>query len=205
MDFAFPINLSMRDALIALVALLALYVIVAFLRIRRLRRLKAVETQPSAMTAQSAVAAYAAVQEPELKTESSPARSSPEKREPEPLAAPSDAAFPWNEPPGETAMQRQVALLESEVAQLRKEVGGLRAEVLMLREEQRRVMDAAVELPEAEVVEEVVEAPSNVSPLYNEAMQLALQGLDAAAISQSCGISRAEAELVVALVRNRDL
>ena len=42
MDFAFPINLSLRDALITLVALLALYVIVAFLRIRMFRRLKAV-------------------------------------------------------------------------------------------------------------------------------------------------------------------
>ena len=205
MDFAFPINLSLRDALIMLVALLALYVIVAFLRIRRLRRLKAVETQMSAMAAQSAVAAYSAVQEPELRTEPESARPDREKREPEPLAAPSDAAFPWNEPPGETALQRQVALLESEVAQLRKEVGGLRAEVLMLREEQQRVMDVAAELPEAEVVEEPVEVASNVSPLYNEAMQFALQGLDAAAISQSCGISRAEAELVVALVRNREI
>ena len=205
MDFAFPINLSLRDALITLVALLALYVIVAYLRIRRLRRLKAVETQMSAMAAQSAVAAYSAVQEPELRTEPESARPDREKREPEPLAAPSDAAFPWNEPPGETALQRQVALLESEVAQLRKEVGGLRAEVLMLREEQQRVMDVAAELPEAEVVEEPVEVASNVSPLYNEAMQFALQGLDAAAISQSCGISRAEAELVVALVRNREI
>ena len=159
----------------------------------------------SAMAAQSAVAAYSAVQEPELRTEPESARPDREKREPEPLAAPTDAAFPWNEPPGETALQRQVALLESEVAQLRKEVGGLRAEVLMLREEQQRVMDVAAELPEAEVVEEPVEVASNVSPLYNEAMQFALQGLDAAAISQSCGISRAEAELVVALVRNRDL
>ena len=205
MDFAFPINLSLRDALIALVALLALYLIVAFLRIRRLKRLKATAVSPSPMAAQSAVAAYAAVQEPALKGE--PGTENPEssKREPEPLAAPSDAAFPWNEPPGETALLRQAALLESEIAQLRKEVGGLRAEVLMLREEQRRAMDVVAELPAAEVVEEVVEVTSNVSPLYNEAMQFALQGLDAAAISQSCGISRAEAELVVALVRNREI
>lgn len=205
MDFAFPINLSLRDALIALVALLALYLIVAFLRIRRLKRQKVGVAAPSPVVAQSAVAAYTAAQAPELKTEPEPAKSAPEKREPEPLAAPSDAAFPWNEPPGETALLRQVASLESEVAQLRKEVGGLRAEVLMLREEQQRVLDVAAELPEAEVVDAAVEVTSNVSPLYNEAMQFALQGLDAAAISQSCGISRAEAELVVALVRNRDI
>jgi len=206
MDFAFPINLSLRDALIALVVLLALYLIVAFLRIRRLKRQKAVEIQPPTMAVQSAVAAYAAVQEPELKTVPEPAKPDPERREPEPLAAPSDAAFPWNEPPGETALLRQVALLESEVAQLRKEVGGLRAEVLMLREAQQHALDvAAADVPEEAVVEDAVEVTSNVSPLYNEAMQFALQGLDAAAISQSCGISRAEAELVVALVRNREI
>ena len=205
MDFAFPINLSLRDALIALVALLLLYLIVAFLRIRRLKRRKAGVEAPSPVAVQSAVAAYAAVQEPELKTEPEPVRPDSRKLEPEPLAAPSDAAFPWNEPPGETALLRQVASLEGEVAQLRKEVGGLRAEVLILREEQQRVMNVAAELPVADVVEEAVEVASSVSPLYNEAMQFALQGQDAAAISQSCGISRAEAELVVALVRNREI
>ena len=195
----------MRDALVALVALLALYVISAGLRIRRLKRQKALETPLSPMAAQSAVAAYAAAVEPELGAEPAVATSDSVRREPEPLAAPSDAAFPWNEPPGDTALQRQVALLESELAQLRKEVGGLRAEVLILREEQHRVMDIAAEPPEAEVMEEPLEVTSNVSPLYNEAMQFALQGQDAAAISQSCGISRAEAELVVALVRNREI
>jgi len=34
---------------------------------------------------------------------------------------------------------------------------------------------------------------------------MAMQGHDAATISQQCGIARAESELVVALVRNRDL
>ena len=43
-----------------------------------------------------------------------------------------------------------------------------------------------------------------IAPQYSDAMQMALQHHDAATISQQCGISRAEAELVVALVRNRD-
>lgn len=212
MDFDLPINLSLREALIALVALLALYVIVAFLRIRRLKRVKAAGTPPSPMLSQSAVAAYAAVQEPALKTGPEAVKAEPDpdpaRREPEPLAAPSDAAFPWNEPPGDTPLRRQVALLESEMAQLRKEVGGLRAEVLMLREEQQRLLSAA----SVEVIEDVVtevadmteEVATRVSPLYSDAMQIALQGHDAATISQHCGISRAEAELVVALVRNRE-
>ena len=42
------------------------------------------------------------------------------------------------------------------------------------------------------------------SPLYNDAMQMAAQGQDAATIAQQCGIARAEADLVVALVRNRN-
>ena len=61
-----------------------------------------------------------------------------------------------------------------------------------LREQQRR------ELTQAQVAQ-------NVSPLYNDAMQMARQGHDAATISQHCGIARAEAELVVSLARNRDL
>ena len=205
MDFDFPINLSLRDALIVLVALLALYVIVAFWRINRLKRRKAAELLPSPMASQTAVAAYAAVQEPALNTAPAGVDPDPARREPEPLAAPSDAAFPWNEPPGETPLHRLIGALENEVAQLRKEVGGLRAEVLVLREEQRRLVDVA-EAAVADIVpeEEVVEVTSNVSPIYNDAMQFALQGHDAATISQNYGISRAEAELVVALVRNRE-
>ena len=81
--------------------------------------------------------------------------------------------------------------LNRELAQLRKEVGGLRAEVLLLREEQRREREPP---PPVQVI----------SPLYSDAMQMALQGHDAATIAQHCGIARAEAELVVALVRNRN-
>ena len=205
MDFDFPINLSLREALIALVALLALYVIVAFWRIRRLKRRKAAEAQPSPAASKSAVAAYAAVQEPALNAEPEAVEPDQARREPEPLAAPSDAAFPWNEPPGATPLHRQISSLENEVAQLRKEVGGLRAEVLLLREEQRRLMEVA-EVAGADALpeEEIVEVTSNVSPIYSDAMQFALQGHDAATISQNYGISRAEAELVVALVRNRE-
>ena len=205
MDFDFPINLSLRDALVALVALLALYVIVAFWRIHRLKQRKAAALSPLPTASQAAVAAYVAVQEPALTAQPDVVEPDPARREPEPLAAPSDAAFPWNEPPGETPLHRLIASLENEVAQLRKEVGGLRAEVLLLREEQRRLMEVA-EVAAADVLpeEEIVEVTSNVSPIYNDAMQYALQGHDAATISQNYGISRAEAELVVALVRNRE-
>lgn len=184
MDFDVLTNLSWREALIAISALLALYVVVAFWRIRRLKRQKAAIVPPDSLAARSAVAAYAAVQEP---AEATPASA------PVLLSEPSEAAFPWNEPPAAIPGQALIDALEREIAQLRKEVGGLRAEVLVLREQQQR-----------ELAQAKTQTPSNVSPLYSDAMQMAVQGQDAATISRHCGIARAEAELVVALVRNRD-
>lgn len=84
--------------------------------------------------------------------------------------------------------------LEREVAQLRNEVGGLRAEVLLVREQMYQRPPESVAAP---VIEDV-------SPYYADAMQLALQGLDADTISRQCAISRAEADLVLALVRNNE-
>jgi len=179
MDFGGLANLSWREALIAAIVLLLLYVVVVYLRMRRLKRAKAEADVPPVRDAKLAVAAYAAVQEPVLTPE------------PVPLAEPSDAAFPWNEPPG-TPAEQKIETLERDINQLRKEVGGLRAEVLVLRE--------ALQRESAQV-----QVTQNASPLYSDAMQMAMQGHDAATISQHCGISRAESELVVALVRNRDL
>lgn len=184
MDFDALAGLSWREGLIAIIALLAVYVAVAFLRIRRIKR-NAVAPIADRFAAQSAAAAYAAMQAPAL---SEAAAESAVLAAP---AVPAAAAFAWNEPPPGAAGQQMFESLARELTQLRKEVGGLRAEVLLLREEQRR------ELAQSRV-------PQNVSPLYSDAMQMALRGHDAASIAQHCGIARAEAELVVALVRNQD-
>ena len=183
MDFDFLASLSWREMLIAIVALLVLYVGVVFLRLRRIKQGKMDLSVPEQLAAKSALAAYAA--------EQSPPEAQPPAAAPELLSAPSEFAFPWNEPPEEIPGQQRIDALEREVTQLRKEVGGLRAEVLVLREEQRR------EQAQAQVTQ-------NVSPLYSDAMQMAMQGYDALSISEHCGIARAEAELVVALVRNRN-
>lgn len=175
-------NLTWREALIALVALLALYVIVVFWRWWRLRQARPQPAELSPALASSAISAYAAEQ-------SAPTAAA--ASEPELLSAPSASAFPWNEPPDEIPGQYRIEVLEREVTQLRKEVGGLRAEVLVLREQQQREHEQA-------------QAQQHVSPLYSDAMQMAMQGHDATTISQHCGIARAEAELVVALVRNRN-
>ena len=81
--------------------------------------------------------------------------------------------------------------LQREVYQLRCEVDELRAEVLAAREDFRR-----------QSAQSTASAQS-ASPLYNDAMQMAIQGHDATTIAHRCGIARAEADLVVALARNR--
>lgn len=188
MDFEVLANLNGRTALIVLVAvlvaLLALYVVVVFVRLHRLKRGSSETSAPADAAAKSAISAYSAEQ-------ASPAPALDAGSEPELLSAPSASAFPWNEPPDEFPGQQRVDALEREVTQLRREVGGLRAEVLMLREEKKREVEQA-------------QQAQHVSPMYSDAMQMALQGHDAASISEHCGIARAEAELVVALVRNRN-
>lgn len=170
-------GLSWREALIAIIAVLALYLLVAFLRMRRLKRVREEISVAEPLIAQAAVAAYAAAQEPATPPESPAEAAKPE--------------FPWNEPPPEIPGQQMIDALERDIHQLRSEVGALRAEVLQVREEMRRELSQA-------------QATHSVSPLYSDAMQMAIQGHDATTISQHCGIARAEAELVVALVRNRN-
>jgi len=186
MEFEALSNLSWREGLIAIVVLLVVYLLIVFLHFSRLKREKAAADMPNSVALNSAIAAYAAIQTPENEAvaEVAPAAA-------EPAAVPSAFDFPWNEPPAGVVGQAMLEAIERDLAQLRKEVGGLRAEVLVLREEQRRE-------------QEKPPVTQGVSPLYSDAMQMAIQGQDAATISHYCGISRAEAELVVALVRNRD-
>jgi hypothetical protein len=99
--------------------------------------------------------------------------------------------FAWNEPPPEIPGQALIDALQREFYQLRCEVDELRAELLATREDFRRQYAQSA-------------GPAQgASPLYNDAMQLAIQGHDATTIAHHCGIARAEADLVVALARNR--
>lgn len=176
-------HLSWREALIAIIAVLVLYVFVVFLRIWRLKHAKALVSTVEPLVAQAAVAAYTATQEPSLSAEA--------VAEPREAVAPREPEFPWNEPPPEIPGQQMIDALERHVYQLRGEVATLRAELQQVRDELQREASSAL-------------ATHNVSPLYSDAMQMAMQGHDATNISQHCGIARAEAELVVALVRNRN-
>lgn len=172
-------DFSWRETLVALAALLAVYVVIVFFRLRRLKPAEPLPEAPSPSTAAAALATYATIQQGDT-----------------PAAASSEAAtppFPWEDAPAAPAQKPALPvldILEQEVDQLRREVGSLRAEVLLLREAQKKVT-ARPPLTQT------------ISPVYNEAMQIAQQGGDAAAISRRCSISRAEAELVVSLVRNQ--
>lgn len=72
--------------------------------------------------------------------------------------------------------------LEAEVHRLQHDLQILRREFETLRDEHEKMR-----------------AARHVSPLYNEAMGFAQQGVDADGIAARCGISIAEAELVAAL------
>jgi hypothetical protein len=136
------------------------------------------------------VRSYAAVQEPEAPRDEAPelpadaprpARERKREKKPEPEPEPA---------PGEGADPARVEMLELDLAQLRREISGLRAEIRALRKERREADKAR--------------PARDTSPFYSDAMQLATQGRDAADISAVCGISRAEAELLVALARNEE-
>lgn len=189
------VGISWRETLAIIVALLVLYVAFVFFRLRRLKQRQGDSAQEKLIpnSALDAVGAYLTVgaQGDGSSTESAvPAGTSSRATEAQ--------AYGYSAYAGDTAAGDQYGLLindlEREVAQLRKEVGSLRAEVLVLREEIYQSPPETVAPPVAD----------EVSPYYSDAMQLALQGLDPDSISRHCAISRAEAELVLALVRNRD-
>ncbi|HPP47308.1 MAG TPA: DUF2802 domain-containing protein, partial [Accumulibacter sp.] len=103
------------------------------------------------------------------------------------------AVLPVNaaEPVAENPAQALLEALQQDLYQLRCEVDELRAEVLAAREDVRQQLSRSID------------APPPPSPQYNDAMQMAREGHDATAIAHQCHISRAEADLVVALARNR--
>ena len=194
MDFDLLDSLGWREGLIAIIALLVLYIIVLYLRLWRLQRASAI---PAPLPAQSAVAAYAAIQEaPTAQVDPvgiAPATAA--AAEPAGDAAAASEEFPWNEPPPEIPGQAVIDALRRELYQLRCEVSELRdelrAEVVAMREDLLQAPPPSLDPPQA------------ASPLYSDAMQLAVQGHDATTIARHCGIARAEADLVVALARRR--
>jgi hypothetical protein len=194
MDFL--ANLSWREILAAVVVLLVIYILFTYLRLSRLGdETRLAQELSSGVMQSAALESYVEVQKTE-KTENvkeeipaAPADVALQLKSGERARSRKGQTFAWNEPPSENPERYRIDVLEQDLAQLRREIGGLRAEVQTLREEQQREMSRGHEA-------------QNISPFYSDAMQLAMQGREADDISALCGISRAEAELVVALARN---
>lgn len=184
-----------RGALLGAIVLLAVYVAFVFFRLRRLRRKP--ETAPA-----SAQQPREPADDTRAPSGEEPSTAPPPAAGERAAAAYAEQAFPWNEAPDGPSGDVRLATLEGEVHRLRRELGTVRGELASvsgelstLRAELRR---------ELERVDEHVQAAQHVAPIYGEAMHMALSGHDASSIAERCGVARAEAELVVALIRNRD-
>lgn len=88
--------------------------------------------------------------------------------------------------------------MEFELQQLRRQVAMLDAEQQAQRQALTALTDELRALRERFDVSQTVQG---VSPEYDEALVFARRGLDAEAIAERCGISVAEAQLVLSLAR----
>jgi hypothetical protein len=179
----FGMALGMRELVVALILLVLAYMVLQLLRMRRLRHARAREAltlPPSALS--RAVDSYASV----AAVDTADAVPPPT----DPIMVPGDE-LSWHNPVADFAKEAFMQGVERELEQLREETDALRGEVAALRDELRQ-----------EVTQ--MKATQNVSPLYSDAMQMAMLGHDAATVSERCGIARAEAELVVALAQSQN-
>ena len=133
--------------------------------------------------------AEAPVQIPPVLAEREPITAAEPEAEPA-IASGSERGFAETAAPqlGENLLR---SALEQEVSQLRDEVDAIRGELAALRSDMQHELAH-------------LRASQTVSPIYGDAMQMAISGYDPAAIAERCGIARAEAELVVALAKSQD-
>lgn len=184
--------LGWREALILLILGIVLYMLLLLWRMRRIRRAASAERilrEPRVRGSLDDLDAEA--DDPGLYRRP----VSADLTEPLPGMAPA-----WT--PEEARPLASEAFMDGvarELEQLRDEVDALRGALAALRDD---VGDLRADLQQ-EIL--AARAAHNTSPLYSEAMQMALQGHEASTIAERCGIARAEAELVVALVKNKDL
>lgn len=106
-----------------------------------------------------------------------------------PVLAKADEA--WAQASEDLAEETLRSGLEQELAQMRDEVDAIRGELAALRQDMQQELAH-------------LRAGQTVSPIYGDAMQMAVSGYDPAAIAERCGIARAEAELVVALAKSQE-
>lgn len=169
------VTLGMREAVIVLIVLVAIYMLFVVLRMRHLRRRSMSPAQ---------VAPVLAADDQVAEQDDSGLAPSSEEAAAEPDADRSEA-------PRHLADGVLRSGLEQELAQLRDEVDAVRGALAALRADMHQELAS-------------LRACQTVSPIYGDAMQLAVSGYDAAAIAERCGIARAEADLVVALAKSQE-
>ena len=177
MDF---IDIGWREGLLLAVAVVAVYLVVALLGLARLKRGRDfVVTADSSLAGLPPHVVPSAGRDGEL--EEMPRFGMPAAPAESTDAGLAGSAGSANSAAADFAHQLAARELEGEVRQLRADVAALRQELNELRSErtQRRV-----------------------SPLYAEAAALAERGFDARGVAEECGISVAEAELVLAMSRD---
>lgn len=186
-------SLGLREGVIGLIGLVGAYIAFVLLRMRHLRPLPGAQAEGKGDDSP--------VQSPEepllLDDDPDPA--------PDPLAlstprgmrlAPEggDTATrghpAWESTASTLAEQARVRAMQQDMTQLRDEVDALRGELAALRQEMQ-----------TEVTH--LRAAQSISPIYGDAMQLAVAGYEPGIIAERCGIARAEAELVVALAKSQ--
>ncbi|WP_371323545.1 DUF2802 domain-containing protein [Dechloromonas sp. ZY10] len=180
-------TLGVREAVVALIVVLAGYMLFVLLRMRRLNAVRNAggESEPGAEPGR----------EPALpEIDSAPALTLDEllRQPPEPGPAvrrersrPRDVADEGARPAGVSRLE-----LERELESLRRDLASVRGEMQELRQDMQQ------ELAQ-------LRAGQSVSPLYSDAMQMAMAGYSAQMIAERCGIARAEAEMVVGLARSQ--
>lgn len=89
--------------------------------------------------------------------------------------------------PEADAAQPKIDALESEIEQLREQILAIH----------QQLEDRPIPQPQ------YAQSASSPSPLYSQAIQMAQQGLGVDEVAAGCGISRGEAELIVAMHQAR--
>ena len=186
-------SIGVREGVLGLIALVALYIIVVLTRMILLRRQASApvvaEVPPSPVA--SPVSASPVVTPDPVADDDIPVLAVPVEA-PDEMDTPIPPALAnaWEAAAASVADENVRQTLAQEVAQLRDEVDAIRGELAALREDMQHELAH-------------LRAAQSMSPIYGDAMQLAVAGYDPALIAERCGIARAEAELVVALAKSQ--
>lgn len=170
------VTLGLREGVIVLILLVTLYMVFVLLRMRRLRPLAPalLEKRPPGF---SAVA------------DDKPHEPGSAKQT-QATETPEEAMPLYERVPAKVANDNLQSGMAEEIAQLREELDAIRGELAALRQDMQQ-----------EVAH--LHSAQSVSPIYGDAMQMALAGYDPAMIADRCGIARGEADLVVALAKSQ--